>query len=336
MVWRAIQRGNASDGPPSSVTQADIDAPHVEAITSQRNERWIIDDRPNDGWSVNTPAPLLEMQSFEEDLDELQMHDNHHHQNEDASSNNSNAHHSRTGSMLSSSLGGGGGGGGGGGRGDYARSDEISNLSRNTVEEENNDGNNSNNSIDNQQHQQKRRAPASVVDGLPFMTLYDPLIRDKIPIPGALAVTAAPKTALPRSPLDAPHVSQQQRTREVNSLRFLFRLQSIDFEVGNYEKIEGIAFLIDLHQKKRLSEAFYFSWSPGDERDGNPEKPSAVFTIPHHRCAASVRLFVQIAHVTPEFGGLDPKVYTMRDDKKAKSYAEREMLRVKQLMKYGN
>ena len=122
MVWRAIQRGNASDGPPSSVTQADIDAPHVEAITSQRNERWIIDDRPNDGWSVNTPAPLLEMQSFEEDLDELQMHDNHHHQNEDASSNNSNAHHSRTGSMLSSSLGGGGGGGGG--RGDYARSDK--------------------------------------------------------------------------------------------------------------------------------------------------------------------------------------------------------------------
>ena len=118
-------------------------------------------------------------------------------------------------------------------------------------------------------------------------------------------------------------------------MRFLFRLQSIDFEVGNYETIECVAFLIDLQQKKRLSEAFYFSWSPGDERDGNPEKPSAVFAIPHHRCAASVRLFVQIAHVTPEFGGLDPKVYTMRDDKKAKSYAEREILRVKQL-KYGN
>jgi hypothetical protein len=59
MVWRAIQRGNASDGPPNSVTQSDIDAPHVEAITSQRYERWIIDDKPNDGWSLNTPAPLL-------------------------------------------------------------------------------------------------------------------------------------------------------------------------------------------------------------------------------------------------------------------------------------
>ena len=141
------------------------------------------------------------------------------------------------------------------------------------------------------------------------MTLYDPLIRDKVPIPGALSLSrAAPKRRYLAGLWTRPHVSQQQRTREVNSLRFLFRLQSIDFEVGNYEKIEGIAFLIDLHQKKRLSEAVLFiSWSPGDERDGNPEKPSAVFTIPHHRCAASVRLFVQIAHVTPEFGGLDRK-----------------------------
>ena len=76
MVWRAIQRGNASDGPPNSVTQSDIDAPHVEAITSQRYERWIIDDKPNDGWSLNTPAPLLEIQSVEEDLDELSANNN--------------------------------------------------------------------------------------------------------------------------------------------------------------------------------------------------------------------------------------------------------------------
>ena len=346
MVWRAIQRGNASDGPPNSVTQSDIDAPHVEAITSQRYERWIIDDKPNDGWSLNTPAPLLEIQSFEEDLDQLSSSGGNNNDNDNNNNNNgghdetsSSVSHSRTGSMLSSLHDHRAGGGGGGERGerDYARS-EISNLSRSTLEENNDHGGSTSattsaahNNISNQQ----RRAPASVVDGLPFMTLYDPLIRDRIPIPGAHAVTAAPKTALPRSPSEAPHVSQEQRAREINSLRFLLRLQNIDFEVGNYEKIECVAFLIDLQHKKRLSEAFYFSWSPGDERDGNPEKPSAVFTIPHHRCSSSVRLFVQIAHVTPEFGGLDPKVYTMRDDKKAKSYAEREILRVKQL-KYDN
>ena len=335
MVWRAIQRGNASDGPPNSVTQSDIDAPHVEAITSQRYERWIIDDKPNDGWSLNTPAPLLEIQSFEEDLDELSSNNNMNNNNNaggrDESGINSVAH-SRTGSVLSSLNNNSNNGG----EREYARS-EISNLSRSTLEETSAIENgtsiptnniNNNNRNQNQNQNQQRRAPASVVDGLPFMTLYDPLIRDKIPFPGAHAVTAAPKTALPRSPSEAPHVSQNQRAREMNSLRFLFRLQSIDFEVGNYETIECVAFLIDLQQKKRLSEAFYFSWSPGDERDGNPEKPSAVFAIPHHRCAASVRLFVQIAHVTPEFGGLDPKVYTMRDDKKAKSYAERDILRV--------
>jgi hypothetical protein len=334
MVWRAIQRGNASDGPPNSVTQSDIDAPHVEAITSQRYERWIIDDKPNDGWSLNTPAPLLEIQSFEEDLDELSSNNNINAGGRDESGVNSVAH-SRTGSVLSSLNNNSNNGG----EREYARS-EISNLSRSTLEEtsaiENGTSIHTNNINNNNRNQnQQRRAPASMVDGLPFMTLYDPLIRDKIPFPGAHAVTAAPKTALPRSPSEATHVSQNQRAREMNSLRFLFRLQSIDFEVGNYETIECVAFLIDLQQKKRLSEAFYFSWSPGDERDGNPEKPSAVFAIPHHRCAASVRLFVQIAHVTPEFGGLDPKVYTMRDDKKAKSYAEREILRVKQL-KYGN
>ena len=104
MVWRAIQRGNASDGPPNSVTQSDIDAPHVEAITSQRYERWIIDDKPNDGWSLNTPAPLLEKQSFEEDLDELSSNNNINNNNaggRDESGVNSVAH-SRTGSVLSS------------------------------------------------------------------------------------------------------------------------------------------------------------------------------------------------------------------------------------------
>ena len=105
MVWRAIQRGNASDGPPNSVTQSDIDAPHVEAITSQRYERWIIDDKPNDGWSLNTPAPLLEIQSFEEDLDELSSNNNMNNNNNaggrDESGINSVAH-SRTGSVLSS------------------------------------------------------------------------------------------------------------------------------------------------------------------------------------------------------------------------------------------
>ena len=98
MVWRAIQRGNASDGPPNSVTQSDIDAPHVEAITSQRYERWIIDDKPNDGWSLNTPAPLLEIQSFEEDLDQLSSSGGNNNDNDN--NNNNNGGHDETSSSV--------------------------------------------------------------------------------------------------------------------------------------------------------------------------------------------------------------------------------------------
>ena len=352
MVWRAIARAQARDGPPArTLSEEEINCPHVDAIASQRLERWIIDDKLNDGWSVNTSEPSLESQSYDifgGTKKSSTGNSNNDDDDDDDEGTTSHDKHERTQSILSTlstqtittenlheigphhTLHGS----------DYGTASSTQSNNHNRYFEDNNNNSNNNNNS-------RKRAPASVVDGLPFMTLYDPLIRDKPPMPGAHAIISAPKTALPRTPLEAPHVSVEQRNREQNSLRFLFCLKSIDFEVGNFEKIECVAFLIDLQQKKRLSEAFYFSWEPtehnnsrkgvnnnNNNNNNDQEKPSAVFTIPHHRCSGQVRLFVQIAHVTPEFGGLDPKVYTMRDDKKAKLYAEREIVRVKQL-KYG-
>ena len=121
----------------------------------------------------------------------------------------------------------------------------------------------------------------------------------------------------------------------MNSLRFLFRLQSIDFEVGNYETIECVAFLIDLQQKKRVVGGFLFQLVAG-RREGR-ESGEAIGGV----CDSSSQMR-GIGEVVRADCTRDARIRWFGsesvhhgDDKKAKSYAEREILRVKQL-KYGN
>ena len=123
----------------------------------------------------------------------------------------------------------------------------------------------------------------------------------------------------------------------------------MSFEAGALERVEGTIALVDLGQnafntehgaRGRMSEDMHFAWNQhargGGERDesgsGTGESGSAsttgAFSIPARAATASVRALVQLTHVAPAAGGIDPKVYTRKSDKEIAAHLTKEKKRL--------
>ena len=137
--------------------------------------------------------------------------------------------------------------------------------------------------------------------------------------------------------------------------RFSITVRAVSFEAGALERVEGTIALVDLGQnafntehgaRGRISEDMHFAWNQhargGGERDesgsGTGESGSAVssgsasttgaFSIPARAATASVRALVQLTHVAPAAGGIDPKVYTRKSDKEIAAHLAKEKKRL--------
>lgn len=156
------------------------------------------------------------------------------------------------------------------------------------------------------------------VDGS-LLQLYDEGTRGTPPVPGSLA--------LPRTPHNAfgamPAVSAAAAAREERTLRFTLEVSEISFEVGALETVEGTMALYDLQTRVKLSENFHFSWPSAKQM-----KPAAAFTVPAESLSPNIRLIAHLTHLVPDEGGIEDKVYTHKDLRKAKVHADKERQRV--------
>ena len=155
-----------------------------------------------------------------------------------------------------------------------------------------------------------------------LMQLYDGGMRGMPPMPGSLALPRTPASALAREGA-TPAVSATAAAREARTVRFTLQVSDISFEVGALETIEGTMALYDLQARVKLSENFLFSWP-----NAKNAKQTAAFTIPAESVSPNIRLIAHLTHLVPDEGGIEDKVYTHKDLRKAKAHADKERQRV--------
>ena len=159
-------------------------------------------------------------------------------------------------------------------------------------------------------------AETFAVGRLPLMRAYDAEYADP---------TSSPRSVRPIHPIDP--------TDDV--VRFTLTLASVEFEAGALEAVEGTMCLIDLganafsadHGRRgRLSEDMHFRWKKGEVGGASGPSPiTGVFTLPRVAARRSVRALVQLTHLVPAAGGVDPKIYTRKNPKEvAKLLAKEE------------
>ena len=164
---------------------------------------------------------------------------------------------------------------------------------------------------------------ASFCDDGSLMQLFDPGVRETKPLPGSLAMPKTPSSATPsRDSGRLPAVSVSAAVREASTMRFTLELVNVQFEVGALETVEGCMALYDLQSRVKLSENFYFSWPNAKQ------SAIAAFTIPGDAMSSNIRLVVHLTHLAADEGGIEDKVYTYKDVRKAKVHAEKERQRV--------
>ena len=151
-----------------------------------------------------------------------------------------------------------------------------------------------------------------------LMRLYDAGIRGTHPLPGSLALPKTPASALGKMPA----VSLSAATRERQTVRFTLEIAEIYFEVGALETIEGTMALYDVQTRTKVSENFHFSWPNAKQ------STIAAFTVPAESLTLNIRLLVHFTHLAADEGGIEDKVYTYKDLRKAKVHAEKERQRV--------
>jgi len=163
---------------------------------------------------------------------------------------------------------------------------------------------------------------ASFCDDGSLLQLFDRGIRETRPLPGSLALPKTPPSAIAkRDSGHLPAVSMNAAKREAETVRFTLELKNIQFEVGAMETVEGTIALYDLQTRVKLSENFHFSWP-------NAKRAIAAFTIPGEALNLNIRLIVHLTHLAADEGGIEDKVYTYKDLRKAKVHAEKERQRV--------
>jgi len=189
---------------------------------------------------------------------------------------------------------------------------------------------------------QRQRAVGcpSNVGELPLMQLYDPLYSFAVGGTSTAPVAAsAPYSARP--PLSRSALTTPSSSSSDGMLRFTVTVSSVAFELtGSLEAVEGTLSLVDIGGgglggphgvRRRLSEDMHFTWQrEAEPGGGSASRPpiTGVFTLPAAAATPGVRALIQLTHLTPAAGGLDPKVYTQKDPKKAAAHLAKEKKRL--------
>ena len=155
-----------------------------------------------------------------------------------------------------------------------------------------------------------------------LLQLYHAGVRGTHPFPGSLALPKTPTSALVRGE-KLPAVSARAAERESRTLRFTMEVAEIHFEVGALETVEGTMALYDVQTRTKVSENFHFSWP-----NAKQQKTIAAFTVPAKALTPNLRLIAHLTHLAADEGGIEDKVYTHKDIRKAKVHAEKERQRV--------
>lgn len=155
-----------------------------------------------------------------------------------------------------------------------------------------------------------------------LLQLYHAGVRGTHPFPGSLALPKTPTSALVRGE-KLPAVSARAAERESRTLRFTMEVAEIHFEVGALETVEGTMALYDVQTRTKVSENFHFSWP-----NAKQQKTIAAFTVPAEALTPNLRLIAHLTHLAADEGGIEDKVYTHKDIRKAKVHAEKERQRV--------
>ena len=282
---------SASSGRRASAIDAhEIDAPHVEALVASKRARWLALERGAlDGWARAIGEVEREAERYDDDDDGTARRD-----------------------------------------GDASASYAVATDDDGADDNNNDDDASSRASLSSdtaRAHDTRaaRASSASFCEDGALMQLFDPGVRETKPLPGSLALPKTPSSATPSSTRDRgrlPAVSVSAAEREASTVRFTLELTNVQFEVGALETVEGTMALYDLQTRVKLSENFHFSWPNAKQCD------IAAFTIPGDVLSSNIRLVVHLTHLAADEGGIEDKVYTYKDLRKAKVHAEKERQRV--------
>ena len=178
------------------------------------------------------------------------------------------------------------------------------------------------------------RGDAASVGDVPLMRVLDASFA--APEPEAPPVSSTPYS--PRGTSD-----HRERSGPGATVKFSLTLSSAAFEAGPLEAMRGTVCLVDLGPtekaeaaphgyRRRLTENVAFRWREGEVGGSSGSTPAtAIFELPAASITLTTRAFVQLTHLAPAAGGLDPKVYTHKTRKEAEKFLAKDRKRLEKL-----
>ena len=188
-----------------------------------------------------------------------------------------------------------------------------------------------------------RHGRASVAD-VPLMRVFDPSFaaRDRAEREALADASASfsPRETSRRTVLNG---DDRRDGPERANVKFALTLSSAAFEAGPLEAMRGTVCLVDLGPteradaaphgyRRRLTENVAFRWREGEVGGSSGSTPAtAIFELPAASITLTTRAFVQLTHLAPAAGGLDPKVYTHKTRKEAEKFLAKDRKRLEKL-----
>ena len=178
------------------------------------------------------------------------------------------------------------------------------------------------------------RGDAVSVGDVPLMRVLDASFA--APEPEAPPVSSTPYS--PRGTGD-----HRERSGPGATVKFSLTLSSAAFDAGPLEAMRGTVCLVDLGPtekaeaaphgyRRRLTENVAFRWREGEVGGSSGAVPAtAIFELPAASVTLTTRAFVQLTHLAPAAGGLDPKVYTHKTRKEAEKFLAKDRKRLEKL-----
>ena len=142
------------------------------------------------------------------------------------------------------------------------------------------------------------------------------------------------------SPRGTSRVSPVAGDVPLKVVQFALTLSSAAFEAGPLEAMRGTVCLVDLGPtekadaaphgyRRRLTENVAFGWREGEVGGSSGAAPAtAIFELPVASVTLTTRAFVQLTHLAPAAGGLDPKVYTHKTARDAEKFLAKDRKRL--------
>ena len=197
---------------------------------------------------------------------------------------------------------------------------------------------------DSRDERSSSRARASVAD-LPLMRVFDPSFAPtERAAPEAPEVSSAAYSPRGTSRGTAPNGGDSRDGLERDTrVKFALTLSSAAFEAGPLEAMRGTVCLVDLGPtekadaaphgyRRRLTENVAFFWREGEVGGSSGGAPTtAIFELPAASVTLTTRAFVQLTHLAPAAGGLDPKVYTHKTQREAEKFLAKDRKRLEKL-----